>query len=170
MRSELLLCDNPLGEPEPEPEPSETTPYTERLLEVSDAVAVKRAVKMADWLNDFGDSRIMVRPHRITSRIGGAAFAHYAALSVEGRRELESRTTATMEGLGGDDEALAMINYMPVFFAGAHLLQPQREWYDGLEITLASDKIHCPQAHRVLLGGLATMLYHLDYSSFERVE
>lgn len=167
MCSESFACETVLGDIEPDPGPIELSPYAERLLTIGEGPVPK----LADWVNDSGDSRIIVRPHRIRGVIGGLAFERYAALSSDDQRELEYHVTAAMNHAGGPgDDATAMLNYMPVLFAGEHVLVPQREWYDGREITLASDKIRCPQAHRALLGGLATMLYHLDYPPLRPVE
>ena len=151
-------------EPEPEPEPSGLTLYAEQLVDISHTLQ-GGSVRLRDWISDSGESRIVVRPKEIRASLGGRAFESYLAFSSDDRHELEYRAIKAMHDIDPSvhwDDMNVMLNYVPLVFARYTMIKGQRE-HHGNTMSFESDDLYEARDRHVLIGGLATIFYYIDY-------
>ena len=156
MRIEQMISgaggfENGDVEPEPEPEPSGLTLYAEQLVDISHTLQ-GGSVRLRDWISDSGESRIVVRPKEIRASLGGRAFESYLAFSSDDRHELEYRAIKAMH----DIDPSVHWDDMNVMLMG------QRE-HHGNTLSFESDDLYEARDRHVLIGGLATIFYYIDY-------
>lgn len=156
--SELQSSD---AESDPDP------PGSDRYI--NDVLGVTRrfqdGLRYTHWESD-SRSTIALRPSKIRSKLSRSAFLNYVNLSVDERFQLEAAASTAMsriDGVASRHDMNAMINHVPLLFDDRGGAIIGRRYDDAGEIVLESDVLDDPIQYRVLLGGLATVLFYADY-------
>lgn len=122
-------------------------------------------LRYTHWESDSW-STITLGPSKIRSKLSRSAFLNYVNLSVDERFQLEAAASTTMSrihGAASRHDMNTMINHVPLLFddRGGAIIGRRND--NEREIALESDELDDPIQYRVLLGGLATVLFYTDY-------
>lgn len=158
LMSELLASD-----PEPDPDPLGPDRYIDAVVGLT--YRFQDGLRYTRWESD-GQSTIALEPSKIRSRLSRSAFLNYVNLSIDERFQLEAAASMAMsrvDGVASWHDMNTMINHAPLLFdhRGGAIISKRND--DAKEIAFESDLLNDPSQYRVLLGGLATVLYYTDY-------
>ena len=153
-----------IDQSDPEPEP--LSDYVEAVLEKS--YALNNGLQYTQWCNRDRTSELILRPKRIAGAIRGEAFSTYSRLSSNMRHTLRAETERMMRtSINVEPEAdmRTLVEYVPLLFMpNGRMVFGERDDNQG-EIKIASDKLRSASERHALLGGVATLLYYIDYPS-----
>jgi hypothetical protein len=158
------LTSDPLNsDPEPDPEPIGPDRYIDAVVGLT--YRFQDGLRYTRWESDH-QSTITLQPSKIRSNLSRKAFLNYVNLSIDERFQLEAAASMTMESLDGRTpwyDMKTMINHTPLLFdqRGGAIISRRDD--DAKTIAFESDVIDDLGQYRVLLGGLATILYYTDY-------
>jgi hypothetical protein len=158
-----LISELQSSDAESDPDPPGHERYINDVLEVTHRF--QDGLRYTHWESDSW-STIALRPSKIRSKLSRSAFLNYVNLSVDERFQLEAAASTTMsriDGMASRHDMKVMINHVPLLFddRGGAIIGRRND--DAREIVLESDVLDDPIQYRVLLGGLATVLFYADY-------
>lgn len=149
---------------DPEPEPSGHWKYVNQVLKFSETI--DNGGQYILWNSDSGDSQVVIQPWRIRARMTQKAFENYVNLSVDDRHTLEHMTAGSMDTVSKSDTdqgARVLVNYVPLLFMDNDKAIVGVRERDDTYIAFESDEIESSNQRKILVGGLATILYFMDY-------
>ena len=122
-------------------------------------------LESVEWVSD-GESFVTLEPSRIHAKLSAQAFLNYISLSDDQLVRLEDETAIAMssvdEVVPAYDMQPMMSNWPLIFDHGRGAIIGRRD-DEKKEINFMSDTLSDPKQYRVLLGGLAAVLYFTDF-------
>jgi hypothetical protein len=158
-----LMSELQSSEAESDPDPPGPDRYINDVLGVT--YRFQNGLRYTHWESD-SESTITLQPSKIRSKLSRTAFLNYVNLSIDERFQLEAAASMTMERIDGRTswhDMRTMINHTPLLFdhRGGAIVSKRDD--NTKAIAFESDIFHDLDQYRVLLGGLATILYYTDY-------
>ncbi|MNH21284.1 hypothetical protein D3C73_19910 [compost metagenome] len=146
-----------------DPEPPGPERYINSVIDLS--YQLGDSLPSVDWQSER-ESFVTLRPSRIVARLSAQAFLNYANLSEDQLVLLEDKTAIAMssvDGLVPAYEMQPMMSNWPLIFDHESGAIIGRRNDEKKEIEFTSDTLLDQKQYRVLLGGLAAVLYYTDF-------
>lgn len=148
---------------DPEPRPAGVDRYIDSVIDRSRHLDSDRPVE--PWMSD-SKSSVTLEPSRIRAELSAQAFLNYVNLSDRQLISLEDEAAIAMSRVDTAVPAYdmnPMMNNWPIIFdqKGTAIIGKRDD--EKKEIIFTSDELTDQKQYQVLLGGLAAMLYHVDY-------
>lgn len=148
---------------ESDPEPVGPNRYINSVINSSHQLS--DSVRSVEWVSD-GESSITLGLSHIEARLSAQAFLNYINLTGDQLVLLEDETAIAMSDVDKVVPAYEMqpmmSNWPLIFDHGQGAIIGRRD-DEKKEINFMSDTLSDPKQYRVLLGGLAAVLYFTDF-------
>jgi hypothetical protein len=156
---------NPDSDLESDPEPIGPKRYIDSVIKTS--YRLDENLQSVDWVSD-GESSVTLEPSRIQAKLSAQAYLNYINLSDDQRVLLEDETAIAMSNVDTVIpvyEMQPMMSNWPLIFDHGRGAIIGRRDDEMKEINFMSDTLSDSKQYRVLLGGLAAVLYFTDFPS-----
>ena len=165
MSETVIESVNSDSDLESDPEPIGPKRYINSVI--SSSYRLDDNLQSVEWVSD-GESSVILEPSRIQAKLSAQAYLNYINLSDDQRVFLEDETAIAMSDIDTvipvHEMQPMMSNWPLIFDHGSGAIIGRRD-DEKKEINFMSDTLSDPKQYRVLLGGLAAVLYFTDFPS-----